>query len=306
MGRVLARHRLLVAEQQRLVAGVEVRALELRMTLQIEPAGLHEAQRLGDAVGELLVMVRLRRVLDEAERPLADIGEIGIAAVHEGPQQIEGSGGMAIGLDLPQRIGAAGFLGELHCVDDVAAIARQLLAVPLLGRRGARLGELAGDAADLHHRQRRRVGEHHRHLQKDAQKVANVVGAHVVGAGLREALGAVAALQQEPLSQGDPAERLLEVACLSRENQRRKGCKLLLDLPQRVRVGIFGNLKDRFPAPAFARPTLGHAQPPTLHRPPAGAKFPATGELIHKRRSASPETLRAAGARFGHGRRRGR
>src|SRR5262245_43451114 len=62
-GRVLTRHRLLVAEQQRLVAGVEVGALELRVALEIEPAGLHEAERLGDAVGELLVVVRLRRIL---------------------------------------------------------------------------------------------------------------------------------------------------------------------------------------------------------------------------------------------------
>ena len=77
------------------------------MALEIEPAGLHEAERLGDAVGELLVVVRLRRVLDEAERPLPDIGEIGIAAVHEGAQQVERGGRMAVGLDLraPDRAG---------------------------------------------------------------------------------------------------------------------------------------------------------------------------------------------------------
>src|SRR5262249_56303893 len=67
---IFARHRLLVAEQQRLVTSVEVGALEFGMALEIEPAGLHETERLGDAVGELLVMVGLRRVLDEPERPL--------------------------------------------------------------------------------------------------------------------------------------------------------------------------------------------------------------------------------------------
>ena len=56
-GGVLARHGLLVAEQERLVAGVEVGALELGVALEIEPAGLHEAERLGDAVSQLLVMM---------------------------------------------------------------------------------------------------------------------------------------------------------------------------------------------------------------------------------------------------------
>ena len=219
---VLARHRLLVTEQQRLVAGVELGALELGMALEVEPAGLHEAERLGDAVGELLVVVRLGRVLDEAERPLPHIGEVGVAAVHEGAQQVQRRGGMAEGLDLPRRIGPARLVGELDAVDDVAAIARQLLAVLLLRRRGARLGELAGDAADLHHRQGGGIGEHHRHLQEHAQEVADIVGADVVGAGLGEALGAVAALQQETFAHGDAAERLLEVARLTGKNQRRK------------------------------------------------------------------------------------
>ena len=194
MGRVLARHRLLVTEQQRLVAGVEFGALELGMALEVEPAGLHEAERLGDAIGELLVVVRLRRVLDEAERPLPHIGEIGVAALHERAQQVQRGGGVAERLDLPCRIGPACLVGEFDAVDDVAAIARQLLAVLLFHRRGARLGELAGDAADLHHRQRGGIGEHHRHLQEHAQEVADVVGADIVGAGLGEALGAVAAL----------------------------------------------------------------------------------------------------------------
>ena len=107
---------------------------------------------------------------------------------------------MAIGLDQPLRIGRARGGGELRAVDDVAAIARQLLAVLLLDRRGARLGELAGDAADLHHRHGGGIGQHHRHLQEHAQEVADVVGADVVGARIGEALGAVAALQQETLA----------------------------------------------------------------------------------------------------------
>ena len=117
----------------------------------------------------------------------------------------------------------------------------------------AGLGELAGDAADLHHRQRRREGQHHRHLQEDAEEVADVVGV-VLG----EALGAVAALQQERLAGGDLGERLLELARLARENQRRKGGELLLDRGQRRRVRIDRHLLDRF---VSASSRASNAQP---------------------------------------------
>ena len=40
LGRVLARQRLLEAEQQRLVAGVEISRAQLRMALEVEAAGL--------------------------------------------------------------------------------------------------------------------------------------------------------------------------------------------------------------------------------------------------------------------------
>src|SRR4029078_13354630 len=96
-------------------------------------------------------------------------------------------------------------------------------AVLLLGRRRARLRELAGDAADLHHRRSGGIGEHHRHLEEDAEEVADVVGAM-----LGEALGAIAALEQEGLALGDAAERLHQVARLTGKNQRRKSRKLAL------------------------------------------------------------------------------
>ena len=220
-GRILPRHRLLVAEQQRLVAGVDVGAAQLGMAFEIEPAGLHEGERLGDAVGHLLVAIHRLRVFYKTEHPLMHAAEARVAAMREGAQQVQGRGRLVIGLDQALRIGRARFRGELRAVDDVAAIARQLDAVALLGRRGARLGELAGDAADLHHRRGRREGEHHRHLQEHAEEVADRVRAVVL-----EALGAVAALKQESIAGRDPRERLLQVARLAGKNQRRKRRKL--------------------------------------------------------------------------------
>ena len=57
--RVLAGERLLVAEDQRLVARVDVDLVELRAALEVDPAGPHEPQRPLDLVGEGLVALAL-------------------------------------------------------------------------------------------------------------------------------------------------------------------------------------------------------------------------------------------------------
>jgi hypothetical protein len=59
----------------------------------------------------------------------------------------------------------------------------------------ARLGELARHAAQLHDRQLRRIGQHDRHLQDHAERVADVVRME-----LGKAFGAVAALKQKRLA----------------------------------------------------------------------------------------------------------
>ena len=151
---------------------------------------------------------------------------------------------------------------EFRAVDDVAAIDRQLDTVALLGRRRARLGELSGDAADLHHRRRRRVGQDHGHLQEHAKEVADIVGA-VLG----EAFGAIAALQQECLARRDLGERPLEIARLAGEHQRRKGRKLAFDVGQRLRVRIIRHLQDGLGAPAIRGPTFRHHAISARRRP---------------------------------------
>ena len=95
------------------------------MRLGVEADRAHEAERLGDAVGEFLVALGLRAVLDEAEHPAMRVFEIGVAAGRERAQQVERRRRLAIGLELASRIGRARRLGELDVVDDVAAIARQ-------------------------------------------------------------------------------------------------------------------------------------------------------------------------------------
>jgi hypothetical protein len=113
--------------------------------------------------------------------------------------------------------------------------------------------ELPGDTADLHHRQRAGIGQHHRHLQEDAEEIPDIVGAM-----FGEALGAVTALQEEGLAGGYARQRLFQVAGLTCKNQRGKRRELRLNIRQCLGIGIFGHLRHRPAAPAIGCPPLGH------------------------------------------------
>jgi pimeloyl-ACP methyl ester carboxylesterase len=67
---------------------------------------------------------------------------------------------------------------------------------------------------------------------------------------LGEALGAVAALQQEGLAGGDARQRLFQVARLTGKNQRRKRGKLRLDIGRRP--DQFGDRRAAQDLPGFA------------------------------------------------------
>ncbi len=209
-------------------------------------------QRLGNAVGEFLIAMALGAVLHEAHVPLVHALEIGVAAGREGTNEIERCCRLAIGLDLAMRIGDAGFGCEVRPVNDVTAIARQLLVALLLGRRGARFCELPGDAADFNDRLAAGVGQHDRHLQEDAEEVADVVGPM-----LGKALGAVAALQQEAVSRRNGRKLSFQFARFTGKHQRRKARKTRLDIMQSLGVGIFRHLQNGLRAPAIRRPFIG-------------------------------------------------
>ncbi len=135
---------------------------------------------------------------------------------------------------------------EIEAVDDVAAIGRQGHAVLRLGVGRARLGELPGEPAELDHRAAGAEGQHHRHLQQHLEGVADVVRVE-----LGEALGAVAALQQEGLAGGDIGQPVLQPPRLAGEDQRREAVQRLLDPGERGLVGIARHLPDRQAAPAL-------------------------------------------------------
>ncbi len=251
-GRIDAGQRLLVLQQQRLVAGEEVGLGDLRRGRRGEPAGRHEVQRLVEARGKIVVALRCRRVAHEVEVPAVDLVQVGIAALGEGAQQVQRRGRLVVGLHHALGIGQARLGGELEAVDVVAAVGRQLDLADLLDVGRARLGELAGHAADLHHRHAGAVGQHDGHLQQHAERVADVVGGEIL-----EALGAVAALQQEGVARGHLGQRRLELARLAGEDQRRIAAQPGLGARQNGGVRIDRHLLGRPATPARRRPVGG-------------------------------------------------
>ena len=242
-GAVEPGQRLFVFQQQRLVAGVEIHRGQFVVVVAVQPGGVHEIQRVADARGQVAVFPRLLAV-GEAQRPLVDAVHVGKAARGKGAQQVQRARRLGVGAQHLVRIGDAGGLGKVQLVDDVAAIAGQLLPVHRFGRGRARLGELPGHAPHLYRGHLGAVGQHHGHLQHHLEGVADVVGVEI-----GKALGAVAALQQEGLAARHGRQFRFQAPRLAGEDQRRIGGQPALDLGQGRGVGILRHLHPRLVAP---------------------------------------------------------
>ena len=81
--RVAPRERLLVVEQQALVARPDVDLVQLRRRREVDAACGHEGQRALDLGGHQLVALALRRALDEVLVPCVHLLEIGEATLGE-------------------------------------------------------------------------------------------------------------------------------------------------------------------------------------------------------------------------------
>ena len=274
---VLPGQGLLVRQQQRLVAGVEAGLAELRRGFGTDPARFHEGERFADAVGKRLILRGPGRPAHEVQHPGMNLVQVGITALGKGAQQVQRCGRLVIGLHHALRIGLAAFRGEADVVDIVAAIRGQADPALFLHRGRARLGELPGHAADLHHRQLGRIGKDHRHLQHDTKRVA-----YVVGVKFGEALGAVAALQQKGATGGGLRQFGRERPGLSREHQRGVAPQFRLRIGENRRIGVIGHLPRFMFAPAARRPGLAHGAFP--NQTTVGSAYP---RFCHDRTSGN-------------------
>ena len=251
--RVLAGERLLVAEQQGLVAGVEVDLVEVVVVLGVDAAGTHEPQGPIDLCSHLVVGPALGARCHELLRPGVDTGEIGEAALGERTQQVERRCRLVVGLHEPVGRGDPRRFGGGRVVHHVAAERRQVEIADAFERSRPWLGELTGDAPDLDHRYAERIGEDDGHLQDDAQLLSDVDRRELL-----EALGAVAGLQHEGVAGGDVAERGLQRTRLAGEHQRGIGGDLLQGPIEVALVGPIGLLFSRKRLPRRRGPRLCH------------------------------------------------
>ena len=178
-----------------------------------------------------------------------DLVEIGVTAGGESAQQVERARGLEVAGLHAGGIGDAVAGGEGGAVDDVAAVGREGPAVDRFGVGGARLGELAGHAAELHHGKTGAEGQDDGHLQQHAEGVADDVGGEFA-----EAFGAGAALEHEGAAFGGGGQMGLQAAGFAGEDQRRIGAQAGFGRLEGRVVGVGGDLADRVAAPGVGRP----------------------------------------------------
>ena len=132
---VLPGQGLLVAEDQRLVAGPEVDLVQGRPPTQVDPAGAHEPQGPVDLGRDGLVALALVAGGDELLVPHVDLGQVGEATGGEGPQQVQGRRRLVVGGQQPARVGGAGLERRGVVVDQVAPEDGSSRSADHLGRR---------------------------------------------------------------------------------------------------------------------------------------------------------------------------
>ena len=206
--------------------------------------GLHEAQRFADGLDHAHVFGGVRRVGDEAQLPVLGMVQVGEAAVDQGADEVDGQAGAFVGAQEQVGIRGAVLRREAGAVDHVAAIAGQGDAVARFGVGGARLGVLAGEAADADDAFLAALDEHEAHLEEDLELAGDGGRFAVV-----EALGAVAALEQEAFAARGLGELVLEVFDFPTGDERREARQLGQGALQGGRVGIDRLLRRRLLLP---------------------------------------------------------
>ena len=127
--RVLAHERLLVVEQQRLVARPHVDLVDRALVAEVDPDRLHEAQRAADLVRDRLVAPPLERARDELLVPGVDLRQVGEAALRERAQEVERGDRLVVRLHEPLGVRRPRLERRLVGVHGVTAERRQLDAV---------------------------------------------------------------------------------------------------------------------------------------------------------------------------------
>lgn len=230
---------------------------------------VQEAQCLLDASGNLRVLFFENGIADMSQTPIKRMAKVSYPRGNRRANKVEGSRRVVVSPGLPvnlnddiwlrtvqdslEKTGGVNFaLVLVVSVEDITTEAGHLLAIDNLSRAGARLGILAGHAADAHHALVGAPDEDDAHLEEQLD-----LGLDGVLLAVVEQLGAVAALQEEGVALGDVAEVRLEREDLGRVHQRRHAAEFGDRLFQLGLVRVGGGLLDGLGAPGAGRPARG-------------------------------------------------
>ena len=221
----------------------------MRLVHRLAADRFEELERVGHRLHELVILGRERRFADEREVPVLGMVQVREPAVDQRAHEIQRQRGALVAAQHQRRIRLAIGRRERRPIDRVAAIARQRHAVLRLVVGAARLRVLAGHAADADDRLLEPHEHHERHLQQDLELLHDVVRRALV-----EALGAIAALQQERLAALRLGELRLQVLDFPRRHDRRQPAQVR-EHALEVHVIAIGGLLRRVPAlPARGMP----------------------------------------------------
>ncbi len=115
----------LVVQQQCLVAGEQLDAVQIGRAFEVDAAGGHERQRPFDVGRHDLVPTPGRRVPHERLVPLVHLRQVSEPTGGEGPDEVQRDRAGMVGVHQPAGVGPAGHRRRGDVVDRIAAVGRQ-------------------------------------------------------------------------------------------------------------------------------------------------------------------------------------
>ncbi len=190
-----ARLGLLIAKVQSFVRGEELDAVAF--TGAHAEHVLHEAEGFADGFDHAVIFEAVRRIAHPIEVEILGMMQVGESTLDQRANEVEREGGAFIAAEQELRVGRSRLRRELGAVDDIAAVTGKLYAVAGFGIGRAGFGVLTGKPADANHGATAADHQDQAHLHQHLEHVGDAAR-RAIG----EALGAIAALQDEALAIG--------------------------------------------------------------------------------------------------------
>ena len=242
------RLRLFVIQMKPFVRAVERRA---RQIANASDGNFHKANRVGNGVDELLVILVLLGQVEEIEIPQFRMVHVGKPAVNQTANEVHRHGGMPVAVQQQFRIAASGFRREFRVVNHVSAIGGQRNAVARFPFFGTGFGVLTAKTSNADNLLLASVGENQTHFEQNLQLAGNL-RARTSG----ERFGAVAALQKKRFPFRRQSKLFFERFDFPRRYQRRQAFQLNQHFVQFSLILVGESLFNLFCFPRIRSPVL--------------------------------------------------